>query len=67
MLNTYIIDILTSLTIRIQLYIVYNTPLYHLLFLSVLYYCILLLNCYRITINVLLFSSRTSEGIYFSA
>ena len=28
--------------------------------------CILLLNYYRITI-ILLFSSRTSEGVYFSA
>ena len=29
--------------------------------------CILLLHFYRITIILLLFSSRTSEGVYFSA
>ena len=28
--------------------------------------CILLLNYYRITIILLLFSSRTSEGVYMS-
>ena len=59
-----------------MLSVVYNTTPYQcrLLYIIVLYItyyscpcyiqCILLLNYYRITIILLLFSSRTSEGVY---
>ena len=53
--------------------VVYNTPLYHLSDNNNNYYfcpyyiqCILLLNLYRITIILLLFSSRMSEGVYMT-
>ena len=47
--------------------VVYNSPLYCLLlFLRCILNCILLSNYYRITIILLLFSSRTSEGVYMT-
>ena len=47
--------------------VVYNTPLYHLLLLSVLYsmYIIIKLLSYY-TIILLLFSHRASEGVYMT-
>ena len=44
--------------------VVYKCPLYHLLFCPWYIQCILLLNYCRITIILLLFSSRTSEEVY---
>ena len=46
-----------------QCRLVYNSPLYCLL---LFFRCILLSNYYRITIILLLFSSRTSEGVYMT-
>ena len=45
--------------------VVYNSPLYYLVLFWYMQ-CILLLNYYRITIILLLFSSRTSEGVYIA-
>ena len=51
--------------IYIDIDVVYNIPLYYCCPCYI--QCILLLQYYRITIILLLFSSRTSEGAYFSA
>ena len=64
-LTLYYINAVCSIynyTISMQT-VVYNSPLYCLL---LFFRCILLSNYYRITIILLLFSSRTSEGVYMT-